>query len=856
MSESVFYFIFVFPLESVLGYLLDGLRALCGSYGLGIVLLSLLVNLFLLKLFLLADGMAKSHSAIKQGLDSKLREFKRVFRGMELYVYTKTLFKQKKYHPIFALKALGGLALQVPFFVAIVFLLEFHSPELVGLRFGIIEDLSNPDGLLFGVNLLPIVMSVFTLVNVWISSKERASRVQGVIITLVFLVLLYRMPSALLLYWSTSMLFAMLKSLVVYRLGRAKTPMNVESTTPLAPQNPHLKSYKTISIYALLCICLMVFVFNPFGFYASDVTQFESAQMAPLLGALIGFGLLSSFVGIYGVSLLSRVPRVVSFGLLSALLIGLVYNFVLDYNVITGESYSQIDNFDFKNPHNISGPLNRYVDLAVGIGACLLAWLLLRFARGVLPRVLLIVLLSFGVVGGFRLVKIVSASSDFASMSKKTEILKEASLGVSSSLPSYSDTLLTLSKNKENILIVLSDAFSGAHLPIILEQYPELAGKFEGFVHYPNALSPDGHTALTAHTILTGHATTALSRKNKSLNDFHEFANQRMVEVLKQFARVYDVGGYNLAHLTIDDDKNLSTYGIHSYKSHGDFYPYFFNTHAEVAEILKGFERNSMPVGELISMGIFNLSPYVLRVKNYAFREGVYSWIFGNKMPVGSFLRAVGNIAELETMARNFRAISTSKPVLRYLHTMATHKPFILDSQCRVALKPDSVVPAKYAGYVGDSGHYESEICAVRSFAALLDFLKKEEIYDRTMVVFVSDHSYDDVPPSLHSLGNSPNPLLLIKDFSAKGSLRTDNRLMSNADVAGILCDVALGGCEGVEGNILKNYPKNRTLIHTFNIHWTDTARSADHLLFQKAWEVRDSIFEPKNWREIPRDKL
>ena len=122
------------------------------------------------------------------------------------------------------------------------------------------------------------------------------------------------------------------------------------------------------------------------------------------------------------------------------------------------------------------------------------------------------------------------------------------------------------------------------------------------------------------------------------------------------------------------------------------------------------------------------------------------------------------------------------------------------------------------------------------------------------MVVFVSDHSGGEA--KLNGMGYYPNPLVLIKDFNAKGALRTDNRLMSNADVAGILCDVAFGGCEGVEQNVLKNYPTGRVLVNTFNNYRNESARKSQRLLFEKAWEVRDSIFEPKNWREIPRDKL
>ena len=216
MSDFL-YFIFVYPLESLLGYVLKILHSCVHHYGLAIIFLSVLVNLFLLPLFLKADKMSKDHAKIKAELDLKIKEFKRVFKGMELHAYTKTLFRQRHYHPIYALKALVGLILQVPFFIAVVFLLEFHSPELRQIKFLWIKDLSHPDSLLFGVHFLPFLMSFFTLINVWISSNDRSSRIQGIVITLIFLILLYQMPSSLLLYWTTSMLFSMIKSFCMYR---------------------------------------------------------------------------------------------------------------------------------------------------------------------------------------------------------------------------------------------------------------------------------------------------------------------------------------------------------------------------------------------------------------------------------------------------------------------------------------------------------------------------------------------------------------------------------------------------------------------------------------------------------------
>ncbi len=207
------YDIFIFPLENLLSLLLGFLYSLTHSFGLAVILLSLCVNLFLLKLFFIADKSALANEMKKQKLDLKIAEFKRVFKGWERYAYIRTLYRQNHYHPIYALKALFGLILQIPFFLAVVNLLEFHSPQISHLSFWIIKDLSKPDSLFFGLNLLPFLMSAFTLCNVFISS--RASRLQGLVITFLFLILLYKMPSSLLLYWTTSMAFALVKTLII-----------------------------------------------------------------------------------------------------------------------------------------------------------------------------------------------------------------------------------------------------------------------------------------------------------------------------------------------------------------------------------------------------------------------------------------------------------------------------------------------------------------------------------------------------------------------------------------------------------------------------------------------------------------
>lgn len=206
MSEFL-YFVFIFSLESVLSFILEFIFGSVKSWGLSIILLSLLVNVFLLKIFIYTDKKAEFEKERKSRLDARIKAWKSVYKKAKLFAFTQTLYRQNHYHPIYSLSALGGLLVQIPFFYAMWFVIK-NNDNLSGISFLWIEDLSKADSVL-GVHILPILMTIITLINVFISSKEKGARIQGSLIALIFLVLLYNMPSALVLYWTTNMVFAL-----------------------------------------------------------------------------------------------------------------------------------------------------------------------------------------------------------------------------------------------------------------------------------------------------------------------------------------------------------------------------------------------------------------------------------------------------------------------------------------------------------------------------------------------------------------------------------------------------------------------------------------------------------------------
>ena len=119
-----FYFVFIFPLEQLLSFALSGIFAATKNGALSVVLLSLFINLFLLKLLKCSDKKAAIESARQAKFDERINRWKSVYSKAKVFAFTQTLYRQNHYHPIFALSSLSGLAIQVPFFLGVYFVIQ------------------------------------------------------------------------------------------------------------------------------------------------------------------------------------------------------------------------------------------------------------------------------------------------------------------------------------------------------------------------------------------------------------------------------------------------------------------------------------------------------------------------------------------------------------------------------------------------------------------------------------------------------------------------------------------------------------------------------------------------------------
>lgn len=201
------------PIESILETVFIILFGVSNSYLLSLVLLAIFVRLATKPLEKYASRAVTSQAEIESVLAPQIDEIKHKHIAVQRHNAIKRLYARYAYHPVFAIRSLAGIGVQLPFFIAVYFMLSGYS-KLNGIMIPVLGDLGKPDTLLFGsAHLMPFAMTlVNVLALVTVPGFNRKSVIQGLFISLMFLVLLYDSPLGLLIYWTTSNLFSLISN--------------------------------------------------------------------------------------------------------------------------------------------------------------------------------------------------------------------------------------------------------------------------------------------------------------------------------------------------------------------------------------------------------------------------------------------------------------------------------------------------------------------------------------------------------------------------------------------------------------------------------------------------------------------
>ena len=839
------YTFIISPLELLFEVIFSVANRIIGNAGLSIIFLSLAVNFLVLPLYKRADELQAEERDIQAKMASRIKHIKSTFKGDERFMMLQEYYRINHYKPIYALKSSVSLLLQIPFFIAAYNLLS-GMQSFQGMKFGFIADLGKEDAMFmignFPVNILPILMTLINIVSGIIYTKGHPLRakIQVYGLAAVFLVLLYHSPAGLVFYWLLNNVFSLVKN-IFYKLKNPKKVLSIvlaiaaAAVLVMTAFRADLGTRQKL-LLAAGCILLMVPLFagkiklknkskeaptkNAFGFFAGVIF------MAFITGLLIPSSVINSSVAefIDVVNPSNPVKYIVNAMLLSfgswVLWGGVFYFFMSDKMkaafskaiwMICG--ISVIDYMLFGTKLGILSATLQYelipefklAEYALNTFLVVVTGAFLYMIYTQFPKITKTIL----VVGILTVMGI--GAYDSALVWRSYRWYMSSIAASSEEMP-----VIPLSKDGQNVVVIMLDRAMGTQVPYIFDEKPELKEQFDGFTYYPNTISYGAYTNFGAPALYGGYDYTPENmnaRDDVSLESKHN-------EALKVMPYIF---GDNDYEVTICDPSyagykwipDLSIYDerpeFNCYITNGKF-NYFDSESASVSSARMNEIRNR----NFFCFSLMKVSPLVLQETLYD--GGIYNEAASVSGDTEGAINAAALVQHTDGISKSTgysQVFLESYPVLQKLPEITsvndgskntffmmandtTHSPCLLQEPDYVpAYNVDNTaydfdMTRRYSlnGKVMDMTyeyqvtHYHVNMAAYIQLGQWFDYLREMGVYDNTRIILVSDHGRNINQFNVKCEGEDMElfmPLLMVKDFNATGFTVSED-FMTNAD--------------------------------------------------------------------------
>jgi YidC/Oxa1 family membrane protein insertase len=881
--SNILYTIIIYPITQILEFVFVFTQKLFKETGLSIICISGAVSVLCLPLYMVAEKWQVVERNIQKRLAPKIAKIKAIFSGDERYMILSAYYRQNHYHPIYALRSSFGLLIQIPFFMAAYSYLS-QLQALREMSFLLIKDLGRPDALIpfaGGINLLPILM---TLINcaagaIYTRGLGIRDKVQIYGMAFLFLVLLYNTPSGLVLYWTLNNVFSLVKEgylkcpfrkkrlflfgiisilaslLLFYVLfvhqGNIKVkiliavlsaaigviPWIIPFLARITKEIKHIpwtpKENMTIFIFSLLILWISAGVFLPSMLIGSSPQEFSFIDKvkSPLffifnasiqaLGLFVFWPLMIYFL------FSEKVKKVISILMLIVSFSALCNMFIFpgDYGLISSNLV-----FTGMVSHNLKEISENILVLFV-----IFALLLFIYIRGGKRILSFLVITLFIALVPFSIKNLFFINAEFKKLSQYYTPEHKTEESIS--------PIFHLSKTGKNVIVIMLDMAESIFVPYIFKESPELQEKYEGFVFYPNTVTFNGWTNGGALPIFGGYEYTPQEINNRSDISLRKKIN----ESLQMMPMIFSKDGFSV---TITDPPYADGNWIPDLR--------IFDVEKNISSYITDgaytdlwLKRNNIilpPHSEVLKRNILWYA--IFRQIPLAFRQALYytgSWCAPfSEHRMRLFLNGYAVLDFLNELT-GFEPENEKSALLIVNNT--THENLFLQAPL---YKPQLTVTDYGKSHFSKEVWYHVNAAAIKRLSDYFDFLKSHDVYDNTRIILVSDHGILDFNITKTNLPfniNQFNSFLLVKDFNAKGDMKTDMAFMTNADVPTLamkgLIENPVNSFTGnpITATDQKNKPQliliDRVYSKNENEFWLD---------LKNTYYVRDNIFDEKNW--------
>jgi len=891
---DILYTIFIFPIEQIIELSYVFVFRIFHHPALSIFGVSFVVSILTLPLYFMAEQHQRSERDIQKHMKPEVDNIKAVFSGDERFMRLAAYYRQNGYHPLSSLRSSISLIIQIPFFIAAYHFIS-NLEVIKNVSFGPINDLAKSDSLItikgFVINVLPVVMTIISCVSAGIYTKgfPVKDKIQLYGMAAIFMVLLYNSPSGMVLYWTGNNLFSLVKNgiqktkqpkhithiivsvfcflLLPYLLFIHKGWIVKRIITAFIfgciPFIPFLSSFfsrkiQTLSILkgsgentknndvfllSMFLLFLLGALVIPSSLIASSVTEFSFIENYKSPFPFILNAVLQSF-GIFllwPVCIYCLFPESTKTKIAKSMAV-IAGAAAIDAVLFPGK-YGHISILfifsDNLNQKNFFYLLNL---LAVIMTAIFILLLVHRY-RKILVTIMGIAICAFVIVGSINNIKIYR---EFKSLQLQLQPLQ--------SQP-QNEYIYNFSTDGRNVLVIMLDRGISAFIPHIFEEKPELHNSFDGFTWYKNTISFGEHTNFGTPGIFGGYEYTPLemqSRNNVSLADKHN-------EALLLLPRIFIEHGFNV---TVTDPPYAN------YKYFADLS--IFSKYPQIkAENIDGkytdlwlkdkddsiTMRNAANLikSNLIRFSFFKFVPLLFR--NFVYDDG--NWLAVDAEIAKIFpYQTLNSYATLDFLPEITKINMGQSDNYNVIANNLPHNPYLLQPPEYI---PVNIITNTGNGPFARDASYHVNIASLLLLGKWFDFLKKNNVYDNSRIIIVSDHGFDR---DTHYSGNTILPngesleryvaLLLVKDFHAHGLLEINDSFMTNADVPLIaLNDIVENPVNPWTGKILTSNKANGVTITTSHLFDLYKHKKYSFNIKSNEWlHVNTNIYDPKNWSE------
>ena len=900
----------VLVLETVYGASLNW----TGSYGAAIIPLSLAVNFMLLPFYKRADEIQAEERAAQERMKVGLSHIRASFSGDERYMMQQVYYRQNNYKPIYSLRSILPLVLEIPFFIAAYRFLS-GIQAFNGQSFGsFLRNLGEPDQMLsigsIKINVLPIVMTVINIISSEIYTRKTPLKEKLTLhgMALVFLILLYNSPSALVFYWTLNNLFSLVKNIInavsrprlfrciaysalgvisivysILGIPSFTTGQMVFSIIGIMLQIPTViyifeckngvrKPSATevrgdTSAFRTGCVFLALFtgLLIPSAVIASSPAEFMLASnprtpfFHVLPSLLIAVGLFVLWFGLFYYLSTPHVRGIFTVAVIAMSGIGVVSYLFFGTSMGTLLPLLQYE----KTPHFTSVELTLNVEvLLVVVTLLLVLWLKKCDWLNHILIAACVAIIGLSFYNGVRIQRTVP-------LALKTLNQEDGN-----------DNHFSFSTNGKNVVVVMIDRAVGAFLPYLFNERPELEKQFDGFTWYPNTLSYSNSTNTGSPPIYGGYdyrPEQMNERDDMLLVDKHNGVLKTMPVIFSEVW--YDVTVCDPPYANYNWIPDLSIF---------DDYPEittFLTESGQFREKGTDDERQRIWDRNFFCFSIMKSSPLILQP--FLYQGGTY---FDGKLigKESDYIQKREGISRARGYRDNFlnayaaicaypsltQVTDMDKNTFTMLYNSTAHNAALLkEPEYEPVLEIDNteydkVHKSRFTLH-GMKMNVEKEdvmmsyhcnMAAIIKLGEWFDDLRAKGVYNNTRIIIVSDHGamidcFDDMKFGERVYENviCYNPILMVKDFNDAGFSKDDS-FMTNADTPTLAMERLIDDpVSPFTGKEINSKAKKENIHHVFyTVEWQTTFNNGTTFL-PGVWTVlsSDDIFDMSSWKTI-----